>query len=195
PWLALTFAGAQFTTETVQLTLGRLDLTRADDVTDDERAVDDLANRRKMGSAGGLFPVLHVDGIPIHESLAICEWVNEAYPEAQLWPHGALARAQARAIATEMATSFTQMRTHLSCHLFGRVPRFTPNAGTRREIARVFEIWSDALGRSAGPFLFGSFGIADAMYFPVRTRFQTYGVPIPAYLDAYVRALDDLPAV
>jgi len=59
----------------------------------------------------------------------------------------------------------------------------------------VFELWQDALERSGGPFLFGPFGIADAMFYPVRTRFRSYGVPIPAGLAPYLRALDELPAV
>jgi tetratricopeptide (TPR) repeat protein len=83
----------------------------------------------------------------------------------------------------------------MSCHLFGRVPDFQPNPATQLEIDRVFELWQDALDRSGGPFLFGRFGIADAMFYPVRTRFRTYGVPIPAPLRSYVDALDNLPAV
>jgi glutathione S-transferase len=83
----------------------------------------------------------------------------------------------------------------MSCHLFGRVPSYTPNAATRRDIDRIFESWREALDRSGGPFLFGRFSIADAMYFPVRTRFRTYGVAIPRDLVAYVDAIDELPAV
>jgi len=94
-----------------------------------------------------------------------------------------------------MATSFTNMRTHMSCHLFGRVESFIPNAATQRDIDRVLEIWRQALARSGGPFLFGRFSIADAMYFPVRTRFRSYGVPIPDDLAPYASALDALPAV
>jgi glutathione S-transferase len=189
PWLALTHAGAEFVTETSDVELGQ---HHADE---DAIARRELQKRRGEGSVTGLFPVLRVDGVPIHESLAICEWANEAYPAAGLWPERALDRARARSLACEMATSFTQLRTHLSCHLFGRVHGFVPDAATGREIARVFEIWTAALDRSGGPFLFGRFGVADAMYFPVRTRFRTYGVAIPEALGPYVRALDELPAV
>jgi glutathione S-transferase len=189
PWLALTHAGAEFVTETREVQLGQ------HDADEDAIAHRELKQRRDEGSVTGLFPVLHVDGAPIHESLAICEWANEAYPDAGLWPEKGIERARARSIACEMATGFTQLRTHLSCHLFGRVHGFVPSAATRRDIARVFEIWTAALDRSGGPFLFGRFGVADAMYFPVRTRFRTYGVAIPAALVPYVRALDALPAV
>jgi glutathione S-transferase len=195
PWLVLTHAGAEFATQTVDLQLGKQDLTASDDTTTDEASAQELHARRTQGSVTGLFPVLYVGDTPIHESLAICEWANEAYPTARLWPEDTLTRARARALASEMTSGFAQLRTHMSCHLFGRIRGFEPNSATRREIARVFEIWSDALDRSGGPFLFGPFGIADAMYFPVRTRFRTYGITIPEDLASYVQALDVLPAV
>jgi glutathione S-transferase len=194
PWLALEHAGATFETDTVDVAMKR------QGTTDDNAALasitaDQLRDRRTRGSVTGLFPVLHVDGTPVHESLAICEWVAEAFPAAGLWPDDALARARARSVASEMATGFANLRTHLSCHVFARVPGFRPNAATQAEIARVFELWSEALARSGGPFLFGRFTIADAMYFPVRTRFRTYGVELPSALATYARALDALPAV
>ena len=195
PWLALTHAGATFETETAEVELGRQSLGTGDDAALAKIANDEVAARRKRGSVVGLFPVLHVDGEPIHEALAICEVVNERFPAARLWPEDGLARARARAISTEMATSFSNMRMNMSCHLFGRVPTYAPNAATQRDVDRVLEIWRGALERSGGPFLFGNFGIADAMFFPVRTRLRTYGVAIPDDLGAYVRALDELPAV
>jgi glutathione S-transferase len=195
PWLALTHAGAKFATETATPDLARQSLAAGDDAALSKIAEREVTERRKIGSVTGLFPVLHVDGQPIHESLAICEWVNEAFPAAQLWPEPAILRAQARAISSEMATSFANMRMQMSCHIFGRVPSFTPSVATLRDIARVHEIWRSALERSGGPFLFGRFSIADAMFFPVRTRFRTYGVPIPDDLLPYVGQLDALPAV
>lgn len=195
PWLALTHAGASFATETVELELERQTPGTGNDAAVAKIARNEVVERRKRGSVAGLFPVLHVAEAAIHESLAICEYVNEAFPEAQLWPEASLARARARAISTEMATSFANMRMNMSCHLFGRVPSFTPNEATQRDIDRVLEIWREALARSGGPFLFGRFSIADAMFFPVRTRLRTYGVAIPADLGYYVSALDELPAV
>lgn len=194
-WLVLTYAGAEFATETVDLGLTKQDLVTRDDSTSEEASARELRARRTKGSVTGLFPVLYIGETPIHESLAICEWANETYPAARLWPEDALNRARARAIASEMASGFSPLRTHMSCHLFGRVHGFVPNAPTRRDIARVFEIWSETLDRSGGPFLFGRFGIADAMYFPVRTRFRTYGITIPEPLSTYVQALDALPVV
>ena len=183
PWLALTHAGAKFDTETVELDqMGT-------------PSAPPLAQRRKLGSVRGLFPVLRVDGTPIHESLAICEYVAEAFPQAPLWPADAVQRAEARAISCEMLSGFGDMRRELSCGLFGRVPGFVAGAAAQADIARVFEIWGEKLERSGGPFLFGRFSIADAMFYPVRTRFRTYSVTIPAALAAYVQALDSHAAV
>ena len=184
PWLALYHTGAPFETETVELP----HMTRRTETTS-------LAQRRSLGSVRGLFPVLRVDGTPIHESLAICEYVADTFPDAHLWPAEPLQRAAARAICSEMVSGFSAMRTELSCHLFGRVPSFTPSEAAHADIDRVFEIWNEKLQASGGPFLFGRFSIADAMYFPVLTRFRTYGVELPGSLSAYADALESQPAV
>lgn len=200
PWLALKHAGAGFVTQTADVELGKRRPNDPQDATE-ERQGAKLAERRKMGSVTGLFPTLHVTGgagdhVAIHESLAICEWVNEAFPAAGLWPDDGLARARARAISCEMLTGFANVRTHLSCHLFGRLAKpLSLDPITQREIDRIFEIWSEALERSGGPYLFGRFTIADAMYYPIRTRFRTYGVALPDGLERYATTLDETPAV
>jgi len=191
PWLALTHAGAEFETATAEIqpqpqtSVGGMIGTK----------IQDLPQRKALGSVTGLFPVLHVDGVAIHEALAICEFVAERFPQAQLWPADTLQRAVARSLSTEMAAGFPQLREHLSCHPFARVPGFVPNASTRKEIDRVFEIWEQCLASSGGPFLFGGFTIVDCMYFPVVTRFATYGVTLPPGLEAYAAAMWALPAV
>src|SRR5690606_27778323 len=188
PWIVLTHAGAQFATETVELP----HMTRK---TDEPEETLTLAERRKLGSVHGLFPVLRVGATPIHESLAICEFVAETFPDAGLWPDDPLRRAQARAISCEMVSGFRAIRGELSAHLFGRVPSFKPSVDARAEIDRVFELLTECLERSGGPFLFGRFGIADAMYFPMLGRFRTYGVPMPAEVEEYAKAVDAVPAV
>jgi len=185
PWLALTHAGAAFRTSSVELEYMRAQT----------EGTDSLDARRRLGSVHGLFPVLRVDGVAIHESLAICEYVAEAFPEAGLWPDDMIERAQARAISAEMHSGFTSMRNEMSCAIFARVPGFEANAATRNDVARVFEIWRERLEHSGGPFLFGRFGIADAMYFPVLARFRTYDVTLPADLRGYADSLESLPAV
>ncbi len=195
PWLAIRHAGANVVVDTVEVELGKRNPKDADDGAR-ERSGEVLLERRKLGSVTGMFPVLHVDDAAIHESLAICEWAAEAFPGAKLWPEDSTARARARAISCEMLSGFASIRTHLSCHLFGRTrePMKLDDA-TRREVARVFEIWDEALQRSGGPFLFGAFSIADCMYYPMRTRFRTYGVALPPHAERYAAALDQAPAV
>ncbi len=188
PWMVLTHAGARFTTETVELA----HMTRNADEPEETPA---LADRRKLGSVHGLFPVLRVGETPVHESLAICEYVADTFPEVGLWPEDALRRAQARALCCELVSGFRAIRNELSSHLFGRVSGFTPSAEARAEIARVFELVRDALEHSGGPFLFGRFGIPDAMYFPMLGRFRTYGVEMPGQILTYAENVDAVPAV
>jgi glutathione S-transferase len=195
PWLALRHAEADFVTETADIELGKRAPIDAQDAME-EKSGEALAARRKLGSVTGLFPVLSANGVDIHESLAICEWANDAFPQAKLWPEQALDRARARAVSCEMLSGFANIRTHLSCHLFGRTKEpLALDAATLLEVLRVFEIWKDALARSGGPYLFGRFSIADCMYYPMRTRFRSYGVAIPRELDSYVETLDATPAV
>ncbi len=188
-WLALTEAGASFSVETVEiedLAAQGVDTGPALTAISESQ----LARRRAQGSVTGLFPVLYVDGHPIHESLAICEWAAESFPEAALWPRDALVRARARAVSCEMASGFQQLRTHMSCNVFARVPKRDRSAAVESDIRRVLEIWRTCLDASGGPFLFGGFGIADCMYFPVLTRFRTYEVDLDSHALSYARALE-----
>jgi len=196
PWIVLTHAGANFVTEVVELP----GLQRQGEEADSGAGLayipaTELSERRALGSVTGLFPVLRIGDTAIHESLAICELVAETFPAAGLWPADGLARARARSLCCEMVSGFMSLRGELSCHLFGRVPEFAPSAPTRKEIVRVFEIWSGCLDRSGGPFLFGEFGITDAMYYPVLTRLRTYCVPLAEAVESYARALGNLAAV
>ena len=137
PWLVLTHAGAAFDTVTVELD----DVRRQGDPADESGNLvtieeSQLKERRALGSVHGLFPTLWIGATPIHESLAICEYAAEAFPDARLWPEDAMARAQARAVSCEMATGFLAMRGELSCHLFGRVPGYSPSdAGSKGYLA------------------------------------------------------------
>lgn len=143
----------------------------------------------------GRVPVLHHDGLVIGDSIAICEYVHELAPDAKLWPADRAQRARARSISAEMHSAFAALRTNMSMDLTtdrtgqGHVPEALADA------RRVMDIWREALAASGGPFLFGSFTIADAMYAPVTTRFTTYGVELDATCKAYVAAIAALPAM
>ena len=195
PWLALTAAGVDFETCTVEIP----EIGAAGDETGEaalaELRRNRLADRRRLGSVTGLFPVLEVAGRRIHESLAICEWVAERHPEAELWPPDPLDRARARSLCCEMMTGFASLRTEMSCHVFARVPDFRPSASTQVDIERVLEIWRTCLDASGGPFLGGGFGILDCFYFPVLTRFRTYGILLDEPLEAFAARLEAHPAV
>lgn len=193
-WLALTQAGAEFELQTTSLP----NMQRQGDSESGalaELTPADRVARRQVGSVAGLFPTLWIDGEPVHETLAICETIAELFPDAGLWPEALLERARARAVSTEMATGFTALRGELSCHLFGRVPGFQPSAAATANIDRIFELWQSCLARSPGPFLFGPFGIADAMYFPVLSRLRTYQIQLPEAAAKWAAAMDAAPAV
>ena len=194
PFLALTAAGANFELETVTLP----EMGVAVEESGDGLARHLKAQREKrqvLGSVIGLFPVLHVDDTPIHESLAICEWAADTFPDARLWPTDTLTRARARAVSSEMASGFPHLRNKLSCQVFARVPGFQPDVETSLEIERVFAVWRESLEGSGGPFLFGPFGIVDCMYFPVLTRFRTYGVVLPRDLEVWAERVEAHSAV
>ena len=148
-------------------------------------------------SPSGCIPVLLHGERTIWETLAIIEYANELFPEAGLWPEDREARATARAIANEMHAGFTALRNHMPMNLRrldlkgrGRGP------GVDDDIARICEIWRDCRSRfgAGGDFLFGAFCAADAMYAPVVTRLDTYGVDLDESCAAYSRAVLSLPA-
>jgi glutathione S-transferase len=148
-------------------------------------------------SPSGKVPALHHQGRTIWESLAIGEYLAEQFPAARLWPEDAGARALARAVSAEMHAGFANLRRELTMNLRRIIPgrRFTPDA--LAEIERVKAIWRDCRTRygRGGPFLFGAFTIADAMFAPVVTRFRTYEIALGAEDAAYAGAIWALPAM
>ena len=113
PWLVLTHAGAAFETRTVALPHMSGQAGPEAPSANVRPADASLAERRALGSVRGLFPVLRVGAVPIHESLAICEYVADSFPAAGLWPERALPRAQARAVSCEMVSGFAAMREEM----------------------------------------------------------------------------------
>jgi glutathione S-transferase len=128
------------------------------------------------------------------DSLAICEYLNEQFPAAELWPADRVQRARARAISAEMHSGFAALRRDMSMDILASKPGKGHTPEALADARRVQTIWREALAESNGPFLFGAFSIADAMFGPVTTRFTTYGVDLDATLRGYVDAVHSLPA-
>jgi glutathione S-transferase len=141
-------------------------------------------------SPSGRVPALHVDGLVIHDSLAICEWAAERAPG--LWPADPGRRALARSAAAEMHAGFAAMRRDLSMNLRRRMER-APDLpeDTQSDLARLFELWTSARRQFAadGPYLFGARSIADAMFAPVATRLRTYAIAMPPAAESYCAAI------
>jgi glutathione S-transferase len=148
-------------------------------------------------SPSGRVPLLEHGDLQIWDSLAIAEYVAELRPEAQLWPSERAARAVARSISAEMHSSFAALRSAMPMNLRREPFRLAVGPEIQAEVARVLAIWTECRGRhgSDGDFLFGSFGIADAMFAPVASRFRTYGVSLDRTAQAYVDAIHAQPSM
>lgn len=142
-------------------------------------------------------PCLLDDDLTIWDSLSICEYLNEKFPEKGLWPDGRAARATARSVSAEMHSGFSNLRSLWPMH-FSRVEMRHTTHGIQDDIARIAEIWENCrrdYGKD-GPFLFGRFSIADAMFAPVVSRFVTYGpVNLPPAAAAWREMIWSLPAM
>jgi len=144
----------------------------------------------------GKVPVL-IDGpVTVWDSLAIIEYAAERFPEARLWPQDGAMRAHARAISAEMHGGFLPLRRQCGMNMHRRHQAKTLDADALADIARVQAIWSDCRARygAQGPFLFGAFSAADAMFAPVVSRFQTYAIETPQIVRADMASIMALPA-
>lgn len=168
PWLALRVGGIVF-----------------DEV---QHQLPEMGGKPSFGdlSPNARVPALDLGGgVVIAESLAICEWAAEQQPS--LWPADATARALGRAAGAIMHSGFTSLRNDAPMNIRRRTDASRMTAEGLADAARVDALWCQWLARSGGPFLFGQWSIADAMYAPVVTRFVTYAIPrsdeAQAYLD------------
>jgi glutathione S-transferase len=154
------------------------------------------AERVLSYSPAGKVPVLIDDGVHIWESLAILEYLAEKFPDAKLWPADKIARAHARVVANEMHGGFQALRRHLPMNLWRPPKAHALPDDVVAQAARIDALWADCRARfgTGGPFLFGAFGAADAMYAPVVARLHSYAVPVGEGARTYMRAVMDLPA-
>jgi glutathione S-transferase len=181
PWLALKRAGAEFTETLVPLR-----------ETDSPDVIAAHSPSKKV-------PVLKDQDLLIWDSLAICEYLHERFPQAKLWPDDPARRALARAATAEMHSGFASLRGECPMDIGLRVHADLTEA-TAQDIRRIVQLWSELRGRYAadGPFLAGPWSIADAFFTPVATRFRSYGVRLSDYGDqgaagAYCEALLETP--
>ncbi len=140
------------------------------------------------------------DGFTVWDTLAITEYLADRFPDKALWPRDALARARARSLCAEMHAGFTRLRTVCPMNIEAFFPDvgarlWAEDAQLRADVARLDAAWSDALGNSPGPFLFGAFSAVDAFFAPVAVRLSRFGFPLSEQAAAYRDALLAHPAV
>jgi glutathione S-transferase len=151
----------------------------------------------KARSPNGLFPLLKHGTEWLWDSLAIAEYLAERFPHAGLWPGDSVARAHARCMVAEMHSGFVALRSALPMNIRAQYPGFVKTPAVRQDITRISAMWHACLDRfgGAGPFLFGSFSLADAFFAPVVMRFTSYDVELPPPLAAYADAVHAQPHV
>lgn len=178
PWIAMTAAGIAFTEELIPLYR------------------DGSKERILAHSPAGKVPALIDGNVQIWESLAILEHLAERFPAAGLWPSDLNARAYARAVAAEMHAGFAPLRKHCPMNFWRPVIRRDLPDDVAANVKRIDTMWNDCRIRfgGGGPFLFGTFSAADAMYAPVVSRFHTYDVAVSPSSRAYMEAVMALPA-
>jgi glutathione S-transferase len=144
----------------------------------------------------GKVPALIDGDITIWDSLSIIEYLAEKFPEKRLWPEDRARRAHARSISAEMHSGFAALRNECGMNLHRPVGAIALSDEAQANIARVQQIWIECRERygKLGPFLFGEFGGADAMFAPVVHRFRTYAIPVTAEVKAYMDTMMSLPA-
>ena len=149
----------------------------------------------KLGVAGKV-PVLLDGDVTVWDSLAICEYVSETYLDGRGWPVDKTARAEARAVANEMHSGFMVLRGEMPMNCRAK-RRIEPSAAAMQDVARIDVIWSGLRARFAdqGPWLFGEFSIADVMFAPVVSRFETYGIEVSDLSRSYMATVMEHPAM
>jgi glutathione S-transferase len=174
-WLLARFAGLEFDEEIVS--------------PDDAAAKAEIL----LLSSSILVPCLRHEGAVVWDTLAIAEYLNEINPAAGLLPADRVQRARCRSICGEIHSGFTNLRASLPVNLRGHFPGFKIWSRAQADIDRVLTIWNECLAEGGGPFLFGSRGMADAMYAPVVTRFRTYDVKLSGRIADYADVIMQMP--
>jgi glutathione S-transferase len=180
PWIAMTALGIPF--EEVLIPFGS------------PLGNPEFKQRLAAYTPAGLVPVLIDGDTHVWETLAILEYLAEKFPDKGLWPKDAKLRAQARALASEMHAGFGALRSECPMNIRRPVRARDLSAAAQANVARIDAMWSDCRARHGGPFLFGKFCAADAMYAPVVARLNTYGIRVGREALGYMEAMMALPA-
>jgi glutathione S-transferase len=149
----------------------------------------------------GRVPLLIDDeGFAVWDSLAIAEYLAELYPAKAVWPAERRRRARARSLCAEMHSGFQALRNRCPMNIEASLPEIGARCASEwtdvgADLGRIDAMWSEQLGASGGPFLFGAFGAVDAFYAPVCSRIRTYALPVGAAAAAYVERVHALPAM
>ena len=157
----------------------------------------DTDKKRILGfTQSGKVPALLDGDVTIWDSLAIIEYAAERFPQTRLWPEDRASRAHARSISAEMHSGFAALRNECGMNLHRPVGAVALSANARADIARIQQIWIECRERygKSGPFLFGAFGGADAMFAPVVHRFRTYAIEVAPEARQYMDTMMSLPA-
>jgi glutathione S-transferase len=180
PWLALRANQIGFEEVFIPLYTGPADKQRILDVT-----------------RSGKVPALIDGDVTVWDSLSIIEYLAERFPDARLWPEDRAGRAHARSISAEMHSGFMALRNECPMNLHRPIRGVALSDDARANIARIQAIWLECRERHGklGPFLFGTFGAADAMFAPVVYRFRTFAIEVASEVQAYMDTIMALPAV
>ena len=182
PWMLLTQFGIPF--EEILINFGP--------------RFDDPAWKARVAAytPAGKVPSLMDGDIAVWDSLAIMEYVADTHPELAIWPRDKAARAMARSVSSEMHSGFSALRNACPMNLGFRHPPKDRGPKVAADVARICQIWNGARARfgAGGPFLFGAFTAADAMFAPVTIRFRSYGIGVDDASEAYIDAVQATPA-
>lgn len=163
-------------------------------------ASSDFKTRLKNITPMGKVPVLIDDGFAVWDTLAIAEYLAEKFPEKKLWPADVQARARARSICADMHSGFTGLRSACPMNIEAHLPdvgalALRDKPALRADLAHLTALWSGLLAQHGGPMLFGDFSIADAYFAPVVMRLNTYALPVPDDVAAYMARVCALSGV
>jgi glutathione S-transferase len=176
PWIALTAAGVPFREELIPFGPGA------------------TSPKFHEISPTGRVPVLHHGSLRVWESLSIIDYVAELYPDIGIWPKDPARRAMAKSVSMEMLSGFRALRNACPMNMRRPVRAITLPQGVDADVRRIEQIWREMRALSGGPFLFGDFGGADAMFAPVVNRFAAYDLVRETDTLDYMAAMRSHPA-